>query len=173
MVLRTLSIAIGLALLVAAIGPAVTHAAYCGPDGNCVPLKVRVPMSGPAMLPPGSGQLLGAPAMAGPRPLSCMPACPPACPPPCPPPSCEPPSCGTGFNPLSAVVGMVTLPFKLIGNMVSRFRSCDTPSCAPACCVPMMPPPCMPMCAPAVAKCKPQGMPSRASNMQGLKPIWQ
>lgn len=172
MVLRSLSIAIGFALLVAAIGPAVTHAAYCGPDGNCVPLKVRVPMSGPAMVPPGSGQLLGAPAMAGPRPLSCMPACPPQCPPPCPPPSCEP-SCGTGFNPLSAVVGMVALPFKLIGNMVSRFRGCDTPSCAPGCCVPMMPPPCMPMCAPPVAKCKPQGMPRVSNNRPSLKPIWQ
>ena len=149
MVLR-ITVIVAIALAVFATNPAISLGSYCGPDG-CPPLRVQV--RGPGMPMPG-------PAMAGPRPMAgmpgCAPACPPPCPPmkcppPCPPPACPPPSCKPpceGFNPLSAIFNLVTLPFRLF----SGGAGCEQPPCPPPACMPMMASPCPP----PIAKCKPE-----------------
>lgn len=140
-------------------------ASQCGPTGICPPVRVPVarPMMAPGMpmMPPP-----GVPMMSGPGPMKCMPNCPP----PCPPPACAPPACGGGFNPLSAIASVVTLPFRLIGEAVSKARSCGPPPCPPGGYMPMQPP-CgpMPVCVPPVVKCRPAAM--HAANMNMPRPM--
>lgn len=170
MVLRIASSALVVLSLFLIFNVAVVQAAYPGPAPACPP---------PTVVPVGPGFVTSGPAMAMPRPMSCAPACPPPCPPPCapacPPPCgpamCEPP-CQTGFSPMSAVWGIVSLPFKLIGGIFSNRQACnEMPACPPSCCVPMLPPPCGPVCAP-ITKVKPQRrMPSRAAAHHAPMPL--
>jgi hypothetical protein len=143
------------------LSPSVALASQCGPTGICPPVKVPVARPMPMMPPPG------VPMMAGPGPMQCMPNCPP----PCPPPACAPPACEGGFNPLSAIASVVTLPFRLIGQAVSKNRSCGPPPCPPAGCYMPMPPPCgpMPVCVPPAVKCRPA--PMHAANMNMPRPM--
>jgi hypothetical protein len=142
-------------LAVAALAVNGAQAAYCAPGSGACPIQVPIP--GPGMASAGPAYPMGPPAMAPPRPLPGMQACPL----PCPPPACDP-CAKPGFNPFSAVAGIVALPFKLIGSLFCGNKSCDAPPCAPACCMPMLPPPCPAVCAPPAAKCKPQRMPRAA-----------
>jgi hypothetical protein len=155
MALRT-TVLVAIAVAAFATNPAISLGSYCGPDG-CPPFRVQVGAPGMPMT---------GPAMAGPRPMAamqgCAPACPPPCPPmkcppPCPPPACGPPACPPpsckppceGFNPLSAIFNLVTLPFRLFSGGAGQ--GCEPP-CAPPACMPMMASPCPP----PIAKCKPE-----------------
>ncbi len=137
MVTRILYVVALFAALLVLAAPVVSNASYCGPSG-CAP---RYPMQAPAMAMPGP------PTVMGPAPMACMPSCPPPC---------APPPCGpqvSGFNPLSAVFSVITLPFRLIGGAFSSRQSCQPAFCPPPGCMPMCPPP---MCGPQpIAKCKP------------------
>jgi hypothetical protein len=175
MVLRIVGIAVLMTCVLLALHGAPAQAAYRGPAGG-VPFNSPAP--GPNVVPVGPGFVVAGPAMAMPRPMSCMPACPPPCAPGCPPPCmppCGPPSCAPdcqpGFNPLSAVWGMVSLPFKLIGGMFSSKKDCDIPlMCPPSCCMPMLPPQCA--ACPPVAKVKaPKG--PRAAYRHVPMPVMQ
>ncbi len=156
-----------------ALNVPVAQAAYRGPARG-------VPMCAPQVVPVGPGFVTTGPAMAMPRQMSCMPACPPPCPPQCGPMMCQPPCgptmcqppCDTGFSPLSAVWGMVTLPFKMIGGLFASKRTCDAaPMCPSSYCMPMLPPPCGPVCAP-VTKVKRPRMP-RAAYRHAPMPMMQ
>jgi hypothetical protein len=169
MVLRIVGIASVVVCVLLTLNVAVAQAAYRGPVPGGMPGSV--PTCGPSVVPVGPGFVTTGPAMAMPRPMSCMPACPPPCPPSCGPAMCEPP-CETGFSPLSAVWGMVSLPFKLIGGIFGGKRDCGAvPMCPPSCCMPMLPPPCGPVCAP-ITKVKPARMP-RAAYHRAPMPIMQ
>ncbi|HMK34026.1 MAG TPA: hypothetical protein VK463_03090 [Desulfomonilaceae bacterium] len=131
MVARILCPVLCLVLLIFITSVVPANASYCGPAG-CPPQGL--PMCGPAPVCP--------PPQCGPAPMACMPNCLP----PCPAPGYAPPS-RCGFNPLSAILSVITFPFKLIAGAVKR------PDCQPPMFCP--PPGCMPMCAPPVTKCKP------------------
>lgn len=161
MVLRIAGIACVLLCVLFTLHVAKVEAAYRGPAAGGMP--GYAPACPPNVVPVGPGFVTTGPSMAMPRPMNCGPACPPPCPPPCAPTMCEP-SCDTGFSPLSAVWGMVSLPFRMIGGLFSsRKDCCAAPMCAPSCCMPMLPPPCGPMCAP-ITKCKPARMPRAVSH---------
>jgi hypothetical protein len=158
MVLRIASSALVMLCVLFTLNVGVVQAAYPGPAPACPP---------PAVVPVGPGFVTTGPAMAMPRPMSCAPACPP----PCAPAMCEPP-CQSGFSPLSAVWGMVSLPFKFIGGLFGSKQACnEMPMCPPQCCMPMLPPTCGPVCAP-ITKVKPQRrMPSRAASHHAPMPM--
>lgn len=152
MVLRTVCLLSCLSAILAVLAVPL-FAAHGIPAPTAVPLKV--PVYGPAGYPPpGAPTPMAAPVMAAPRPMMAAPMCPP----PCAPPVCGP-TTGVGFSPLSALVSVVTLPFRIIGGAVSSLRGCGPAACPPVGCAPMMPPGCGPM--PPV-KCKPGPMPQAA-----------
>jgi hypothetical protein len=120
-------------------------ASYCGPMG-CPPQKdMAPPMPGFQPMPMQAAMPVPGPMMGAPN-----------CPPPCPPPMCGPKQ-GDGFNPLSAIFSVITFPFRLLGGLSSN--NCQ-PMCPPPSCVPMCAPQCGP---PPITKCKPEGLPKRAS----------
>ena len=171
MVVRMFSllVCLSLVLLVAGI-TATANAVQCGPTGACPPLKV--PVGKPAMFGHGpAGPVhpvpFGPPMMSGAKPMPCLPNCPPACPPP----TCAPTACEGGFNPLSAIFSAVTLPFRLIGEAISRSRSCQPPACPPGGFYPMQPPGCAPVCAPPAVKCRPN--PLHAGYMNMPRPMYR
>jgi hypothetical protein len=132
MVTRILRKVLLSAALLLFVFSSVAQASYCAPNA-CPPPQVVT--RGPIMSMPAPPM---APMPCGP-PMSCAPAmnCPPPCPPPC------PTVCGpsmNGFNPLSAIFSVLTLPFRLISARANY---------QPAMCAP----PCMPM---PVPECGPQ-----------------
>ena len=155
MVLRIAGITFMVVCVLFTLNAAVAQAAYPGPAGP----PMGAPTYGPStIVPVGPGFVTSGPAMAMPRSMSCAPACPPPCPPPCGPAMCAPP-CQSGFNPLSAVWGMVCLPFKFIGGLFNSRQACqDAPMCPPQCCMPMLPPACGPACPPPITKVKQRRM---------------
>jgi hypothetical protein len=170
MVLRIAGCALVMVCALFILNVAAVHAAYPGPVPGGMP--PAAPGYGPStVVPVGPGFVMSGPSMAMPRSMSCAPACPPPCPPPCAPPMCEPP-CATSFNPLSAVWGMVAMPFKVIGGLFGTKQACnEMPMCAPSCCTPMLPPTCGPVCAP-ITKVKAQRrMPARAASHNTPMPM--
>jgi len=158
MVVRTVCLCLVGVLFLAASAAFATHG---GPMPTAAPLMVPVYGSAPPP-PPFAARTMPGAAMAAPRVMG-----PAACSPPmCPPPACAP--AYGGFNPLSALVSVVTLPFKLIGGAVSALRPCPQPVCMPAGYVPMAPPSCGPPMNVGPAKCKP-GLASR--NTYGYAPM--
>lgn len=158
MVPRTVCLCLVAAILLAA---SAVFAAHGGPMPQAAPLMVPVYGAAPPPRPFAPGNMPG-PAMAAPRVMG-----PAACAPPmCPPPACAPPC--EGFNPLSALVSIVTLPFKLIGGAVSSLKPCPQPTCMPMGYVPMAPPSCGPPVNVGPAKCR-AGLASR--NSYGYAPM--
>lgn len=132
------------AALLIIVFSSVAQGSYCAPNA-CPPPQVV--SRGPIMSMPAPPM---APMPCGPAPMSCGPAmnCPPPCPPPC------PTVCGpsmNGFNPLSAIFSVLTLPFRLISGQVSA-RANYQPACCPPPCMPMPVPDCGPQ---AISKVKP------------------
>ena len=153
MVARTVCLCLVASLFLAV---SAAFAAHGGPMPTAAPLMVPVYGSPPPPRAFGPGAMPG-PAMAAPRVMG---------PAPCAPPMCAPPACGPasceGFNPLSALVSIVTLPFRVIGGAVSALRPCPQPTCMPAGYVPMAPPSCGPPMNVGPTKCRP-GLASRTN----------
>jgi hypothetical protein len=145
MVARIICACLSFLLLIAFTGPITALADYPRP------VKWAAP-AGPAMVPASP---YAAPLMVGPGPAAnasnVMP--------PCPPPPYRLPA-GCSFNPLSAVVSVLTLPFRLLGSAVTGLGRHRAQPCVPVQYMPM--PQCLPPCPQPMAKCRPVGMPTAA-----------
>lgn len=171
MVSSILRVGVGMIIAVGCCLMSLAEVASVGADTGPAQFPLKVPAGSAKMVRPAAPQYpMVAPAMmAPPRPTSFAPGCmPPSCPPPCPPMACQP-DCRPGFNPLSALVGLVTFPYRVLSGIFARGEECPPP-CPPPNCMPMCPPQYGPACPPPVVKCKPQGMPTAAYNH---RPVWQ
>ncbi len=139
MVMRFSMVRVGAIALIALFLPGTVHAMHYGPPQVRVaqpPMMSPSPMLAPTTPNPAQ-RFMVAPVTAGPRPQVSLP--PGYALPVCPPPVCAPPPCEKR-GALSALVSLVTVPLKMLGNQV-RSLTCQTASVAPPTgCVPMMPP---------------------------------
>lgn len=143
MVMRFSVVRLGAIALIALFLPGTVEAMNYGPPHMRVappPMVPSSPMSPPATLYPPPPPM-AAPVTAGPRPHISLP--PGYTFPVCPPPMCGPPPCEER-GPLSALVDLVTVPLKILGDRVRSVACRTTSAVPPPCCVPMMPPGLMP-----------------------------